>query len=101
MSRRSRYPQELRERVVRMVQEHRAESRSEWGPITSIAGKLGVGREALRLWLGQARIDQHHRAGATTADRERMRELERMTWSSPRWRTSTGSITAGSTENSR
>jgi transposase len=42
MGRRSRYPQELRERAVRMVQEHRGEYASEWAAITSIAGKLGV-----------------------------------------------------------
>ena len=54
MGRRSRYPQELRERAVRMVHEHRNEYPSEWAAITSIAGKLGVGTEALRLWLRRA-----------------------------------------------
>jgi transposase len=77
MSRRGRYPQEVRERAVRMVQEHRGEYRSEWAAITSIAGKLGVGTEALRLWLRRAEVDQHQRAGITTAERERLRELER------------------------
>jgi transposase len=60
-----------------MVQEHRGEYPSEWAAITSIAGKLGVGTEALRLWLRRAEIDQHQRPGITTAERERMRELER------------------------
>ena len=77
MSRRSRYPQEVRERAVRMVQEHRGEYPSEWAAITSIASKLGVGTEALRLWLRRADIDQHQRPGVTTAERERIRELER------------------------
>ena len=59
-----------------MVQEHRGEYPSEWAAITSLAGKLGVGTEALRLWR-RAEIDQHQRAGVTTAERERIRELER------------------------
>ncbi len=76
MSRRGRYPQELRERAVRMVQEHRGEYPSEWAAITSIAGKLGVGTEALRLWLRRAQRESEHGPGAA-AERERIRELER------------------------
>jgi transposase len=67
----------VRERAVRLVQEHRGEYPSEWAAITSIAGKLGVGTEALRLWLRRAEIDRQERAGLTTAERERIRELER------------------------
>ncbi len=77
MSRRGRYPQEVRERAVRMVQEHRGEYPSEWAAVTSIAGKLGVGTEALRLWLRRAEVDQDQRPGVATAERERIRELER------------------------
>ena len=77
MARGTRYPTALRERAVRLVQEHRGEYPSEWAAITSIAGKLGVGTEALRLWLRRAEIDQHHRPGVTTAERERIRGLER------------------------
>ena len=80
MNRRSRYPQEVRERAVRMVQEHRGEYPSEWAAITSIAGKLGVGTEALRLWLRRAEIDQGNRLGVATVERERIRELERENW---------------------
>jgi transposase len=73
----SRYPQELRERAVRMVQEHREEYPSEWAAITSIAGKLGVGTEALRLWLRRAQIDDGQRLSLTSQERERLRQLER------------------------
>src|SRR5437870_4129873 len=76
MSKRPRYPQELRERAVRLVREHRDEYPSEWAAITSIAGKLGIGTEALRLWLRRAQRDHQHGPGAT-AERERIRELER------------------------
>jgi transposase len=77
MSGRSRYPQELRERAVRMVQEHRGEYPSEWAAITSIAGKLGVGTEALRLWLRREQVDQRQRPGLTSDERHRLQQLER------------------------
>lgn len=74
MSKRPRYPQELRERAVRLVQEHRAECPSEWAAITSIAATLGIGTEALRL--RRAQREQQQGPGAS-AERERIRELER------------------------
>jgi transposase len=77
MSQRPRYPQELRERAIRLVREHRAEYPSEWAAITSIAKKLGIGTEALRLWLRRAEVDQRQRPGVTSTERERIRELER------------------------
>ena len=77
MTKATRYPPELRERAMRLVREHRDEHPSEWAAITSIAGKLGVGTEALRLWLRRAEVDQHQRPGVATAERERIRELER------------------------
>src|SRR5438105_1634805 len=77
MGRRSRYLQELRERAVRIVQEHRDEYPSEWAAITWIAGKLGVGIEALRLWLRRAQIDDCQRPGLTSQELERLEQLER------------------------
>jgi transposase len=77
MSNRGRYPQELRERAIRLVREHRSEYPSEWAAITSIAAKLGIGPEALRLWLRRDEVDRHQRPGVTGAERERIRELER------------------------
>jgi transposase len=77
MGRRSRYPQELRERAIRMVQEHRDEYPSEWAAITSIGGKLGVGTEALRLWLRRAQVDEGQRPGLTSQERDRLKQLER------------------------
>jgi transposase len=73
-----RYPTELRERAVRMVREHRDAYDSEWEAMRSIAAKLGIGTtETLRKWVRQAEVDGGHRDGVTTAERERIRELER------------------------
>src|ERR1051326_5728548 len=77
MGRRSRYPQELRERAVRMVAEHRSEYPSEWAAITSIAGKLGMGPETLRIWVRRDQVDAGQRPGVTTTAQQRIQELER------------------------
>lgn len=73
----TRYPQELHERAVRMVGEHRQEYRSEWAAISSIAEKLGMKAETLRLWVRRAEVDGGLRPGLTSAERQRMQELER------------------------
>ena len=71
------HPAELRERAVRMVFEHRHEYPSQWKAICSIADKLDVNRETLRLWVRRAETDAGQRPGLTSDERARMRELER------------------------
>ena len=77
MAKVTRYPQELHERAVRMVGEHRNEYPSEWAAISSIAGKLGITPETLRLWLRRDQIDTGQRPGVTSAAQQRIQELER------------------------
>jgi transposase len=77
MARRSRYSQEVRERAVRMVLEQLPEHESEWAAICSIARKLGCAPETLRKWVRQVERDVGKRPGPTTAERERIKELER------------------------
>lgn len=77
MARRSRYSREVRERAVRMVEEHREEHGSQWAAIQSIAQKMGCTAETLRRWVVQAQRDAGHQPGLTTSERERLRELER------------------------
>src|SRR4030095_3697991 len=72
-----RYSAEVRERAVRMVSEHRDEYDSQWAAIQSIAGKIGCTTESLRRWVQQAERDQGVRAGLSTTDRERLKQLER------------------------
>lgn len=76
MSRRG-FSSEFRQRAVRMVVEHRAEHRSEWAAIQSIATKIGCLPETLRLWLRQSERDRGERSGPTTDEREKIRALER------------------------
>jgi transposase len=71
------YPAEVRERAVRMVFEHQAEYPSQWKAIESIATKLSVNHETLRLWVRRAETDAGTRPGITTDERGRIKELER------------------------
>jgi transposase len=77
MNRQARYPQEMRERAVRLVLEHQDEYDSQWAAITSVATKLGMTPETLRKWVRRAEIDEGQRPGLTTSERERLKELEK------------------------
>ena len=77
MTRPGRYPQELRERAVRMVFEHQDEHPSQWAAIPSIAHKFGMSSETLRKWVRNAETDDGLRPGLTTEERERLKSLER------------------------
>jgi len=77
MERRGRYPLEVRERGVRLVFEEQGSHGSQWAAITSIAAKLGCTAETLRHWVRQAERDSGKRAGLTSSERERLKELER------------------------
>ena len=77
MNKHKRYPPEVRERAVRLVLEHQENYHSEWAALTSIAGKIGCTAETLRKWVRRAEVDQGKRAGPTSTERERIREVER------------------------
>ena len=72
-----RYPPELKERAVRMVQAAVEQSGESFGVITRVARQLGIGSESLRNWVRQAEIDGGRRPGTSTEDAMRITELER------------------------
>ena len=71
------YPDELRERAVRMVFEVRQQTGERIGAIARVADQLGINRESLRNWVRQAEVDDGQRPGVTTAEQRRIAELER------------------------
>jgi transposase len=77
MASRTRFSQEVRERAVRLVLEHRGEHGSQWEAICSIAEKIGCSAETLRQWVRRSEIDSGRRAGVTSDEQARMKELER------------------------
>jgi len=68
---------EIRERAVRLVLEHHGEHSSQWAAISSIATKCGMTPETLRKWVRRAEVDAGARPGLTSAERQRLVELER------------------------
>ena len=73
----NRFSPEVRERAVRMVQEHRGEYPSLWACIESIAPKIGCVPQTLNDWVSQQEIDTGVRDGLSTDERERIKSLER------------------------
>jgi len=68
---------EVVERAVRMVFDAKDQYPSQWAAIESIAGKIGCTAETLRRWVRQGERDSSVREGPTTAEQQRVKELER------------------------
>jgi transposase len=76
MTRPGGYPQEWRERAVRLVFEHQGEYPSQWAAICSIAAQFGISHETLRNWVRRTEIDEGSRPGLTSEERERLKGLK-------------------------
>jgi transposase len=72
------YPQELRERAMRLVREARQEDSdlSLNAAVVRVGGRVGVNADTLRGWCKQADIDAGKRPGTTTDEAKKIRELE-------------------------
>lgn len=73
----NRFSPEVRERAVRMVQEHRGEYSSLWAAIESISAKIGCVPQTLHEWVRKHEVDAGTRPGVTSDERERVKALER------------------------
>jgi len=71
------YPDELRERAIRLVLDTKADPASSKGACARIGNQLGINPETLRGWVAQAEVDAGTRPGATTDQTARIAELER------------------------
>jgi transposase len=77
MNKSNKFSPEVRERAVRMIQEHRGEYPSLWAAVESIAPKIGCVPQTLLEWVKRAEIDAGTRPGTTTVEMQRLKELER------------------------
>jgi transposase len=73
------YPNELRERAMRLVQEAREQEPglSLNAAVKRIGPRVGINPDTLRGWCKQADIDAGCAPGTTSADAARLKELER------------------------
>ncbi|OJV81704.1 MAG: transposase [Cellulomonas sp. 73-92] len=71
------YPDELRERAIRMTVDMRRDPVTRKGALSRVAEQLGINPETLRNWVTQAEVDAGDRPGTSTADAARIAELER------------------------
>jgi len=77
MARPRSYPDEFRERAVRLVREWRAARGLSDGGLTVVAAQLGLHRETLRRWVLEQDPDGDARPGPSRSERSRIAELER------------------------
>jgi len=77
MNNTNKFSPEVRERAVRLVQEHRGEYPSLWAAVESIAPKIGCVPQTLLDWVKREAVDAGVRDGLTTGERERLKQLER------------------------
>ena len=71
------YPDELRDRAIRMVIDAKTDPATRPNACRRIGAQLGIHHETLRGWVARVEIDAGKRPGITSADAKRIGELER------------------------
>lgn len=71
------YPEELRERAIRMAVDLRRDPVTRPGALSRVGEQLRINPETLRSWVSQAEVDDGRQPGTTTAEAKRIAELER------------------------
>ncbi len=66
MNKTNKFSPEVRERAVRLVQEHRDEYPSLWAAVESIAPKIGCVPQTLLDWVKRDEVDSGQRDGLTS-----------------------------------
>ena len=77
MNKSNKFSPEVRERAVRLVQEHRGEYSSLWAAVESMAPKIGCVPQTLLEWVKRAEVDAGARPGTSTEEMQRIKDLER------------------------
>jgi transposase len=71
------YPDELRQRAVRLVMDSQKDVTARRGACARIGQQLGIPADTIRGWVRTTEIDTGVRPGTTTDDAARLTELER------------------------
>ena len=73
------YPEEMKDRAIRLVEDLLADPEIEisvTGACSKVGQQLGINRDTLRGWIKQAQIDAGARPGLSSDERRRLKELE-------------------------
>ena len=79
MSAPKKYPEEMRDRAIRLVEDLLADPEIEisvTAACSKVGQQLGINRDTLRGWVKQAQVDAGARPGVSTDDRRRLKQLE-------------------------
>jgi len=71
------YPEELRERAIRLAVDARRDPATRPGALRRVGEQLGINPETLRNWVVQAEVDAGSRPGLSTDEAQRIAQLER------------------------
>ncbi len=71
------YPQQFRERALRMVEESLPEQKCEFAAMRKVATKLEISPEAIRRWKRQSEVDSGLRPGLSAQEHDEIRRLRR------------------------
>ncbi len=72
-----RYPDELRQRAVKMVREIRSADPADRGVFSRVARQLGVGTESLRVWVARAEVEEGLRPSVSESELAELKELRK------------------------
>ena len=67
---------ELKERAVRMVQEHQQDYPTVTAAAGAVPNQLGLGRETVRRWVVDAQVDAGTRPGTTSTEHAEIKALK-------------------------
>ena len=72
-----RYPDELKERAVKMVLDLQRSDPNDHGVIGRVSRQLGIGAESLRSWVKRAQGEAGTRGGMTETQAAELKELRK------------------------
>ena len=73
------YPEEMKDRAIRLVQDLLADPEVEvsvTGACSKVGQQRGINRDTLRGWVKEAQVDAGTRPGLSSDERRRLKELE-------------------------